>query len=208
MSQKNTATSTSKFQLDGRPSMKEAVPLGLQHVLAMFVGNIVPMILVASVANLSVQDANMLLQCCMLGAAISTAIQLYPIRIGSIQIGSGLPCMMGLTYVFLPACLSIAGSKGIPYIFGAQIAAGVIAISYGTLLKKMSSFFPPVVTGTIVMTVGVSIILPSAILRAVHHHLISVPPSTGQWAYSWCWSYWDSMCSAKAFPRLQPSLSV
>ena len=157
MSQKNTATSTSKFQLDGRPCMKEAVPLGLQHVLAMFVGNIVPMILVASVANLSVQDANMLLQCCMLGAAISTAIQLYPIRIGSIQIGSGLPCMMGLTYVFLPACLSIAGSKGIPYIFGAQIAAGVIAISYGTLLKKMSSFFPPVVTGTIVMTVGVSI---------------------------------------------------
>ena len=192
MSQKNTATSTSKFQLDGRPSMKEAVPLGLQHVLAMFVGNIVPMILVASVANLSVQDANMLLQCCMLGAAISTAIQLYPIRIGSIQIGSGLPCMMGLTYVFLPACLSIAGSKGIPYIFGAQIAAGVIAISYGTLLKKMSSFFPPVVTGTIV----------------IHHHLISVPPSTGQSAYSWCWLYWDSMCSAKAFPRLQPSLSV
>ena len=65
MSQKNTATSTSKFQLDGSPGMKEAVPLGLQHVLAMFVGNIVPMILVASVANLSVQDANMLLQCCM-----------------------------------------------------------------------------------------------------------------------------------------------
>ena len=101
MSQKNTSTSTSKFQLDGRPGMKEAVPLGLQHVLAMFVGNIVPMILVASAASLSVQDANMLLQCCMLGAGISTAIQLYPIRIGSIQIGSGLPCMMGLTYVFL-----------------------------------------------------------------------------------------------------------
>ena len=157
MSQKNTSTSASKFQLDGRPGMKEAVPLGLQHVLAMFVGNIVPMILVASAASLPVQDANMLLQCCMLGAAISTAIQLYPIRIGSIQIGSGLPCMMGLTYVFLPACLSIAGSRGIPYIFGAQIAAGVIAVSYGTLLKKMSSFFPPVVTGTIVMTVGVSI---------------------------------------------------
>ena len=114
MSQKNTATSTSKFQLDGRPSMKEAVPLGLQHVLAMFVGNIVPMILVASVANLSVQDANMLLQCCMLGAAISTAIQLYPIRIGSIQIGSGLPCMMGLTYVFLPACLSMPAAKEFP----------------------------------------------------------------------------------------------
>ena len=153
----NTTSSSSKFELDGRPGMGEAVPLGLQHVLAMFVGNIVPMILVASAANLSARDANMLLQCCMLGAAISTVIQLYPIKIGSIRIGSGLPCMMGLTYVFLPACLSIAGSKGIAYIFGAQIAAGIVAVSYGALLKKMSSFFPPVVTGTIVMTVGVSI---------------------------------------------------
>ena len=153
----NTTSSSSKFELDGRPGMGEAVPLGLQHVLAMFVGNIVPMILVASAASLSARDANMLLQCCMLGAAISTVIQLYPIKIGSIRIGSGLPCMMGLTYVFLPACLSIAGSKGIAYIFGAQIAAGIVAVSYGALLKKMSSFFPPVVTGTIVMTVGVSI---------------------------------------------------
>ena len=157
MKQKDKTVSTSKFDIDGRPSMSEAVPLGLQHVLAMFVGNIVPMILVASTANLSAQDSNMLLQCCMLGAAISTVLQLYPFKIGSLQIGSGLPCMMGLTYVFLPACLSIAGSKGIPYIFGAQIAAGLVAISYGTLLKKMSRFFPPVVTGTIVMTVGVSI---------------------------------------------------
>ena len=114
MKQKDKTVSTSKFDIDGRPSMSEAVPLGLQHVLAMFVGNIVPMILVASTANLSAQDSNMLLQCCMLGAAISTVLQLYPFKIGSLQIGSGLPCMMGLTYVFLPACLSIAGSKGIP----------------------------------------------------------------------------------------------
>ena len=48
MSQKNTATSTSKFQLDGRPSMKEAVPLGLQHVLAMFVANLAPVLIVCS----------------------------------------------------------------------------------------------------------------------------------------------------------------
>lgn len=147
----------SKFDLNGRPPLTEAVPLGLQHVLAMFVGNIVPMILVASTAKLSAAEANMLLQCCMIGAAISTALQLYPIKCGKLQIGSGLPCMMGLTYVFLPACLSIAGSKGVAYIFGAQIAAGVVAISYGSLLKKMARFFPPVVTGTIVMTVGISI---------------------------------------------------
>lgn len=149
--------STSKFELDGRPPFAEALPLGLQHVLAMFVGNIVPMILVAEAAGLTAEQGNMLLQCCMIGAAISTAVQLYPLKLGKIRIGSGLPCMMGLTYVFLPACLSIAGAKGVAYIFGAQILAGVVAISYGSLLKKLSSFFPPVVTGTIVMTVGVSI---------------------------------------------------
>lgn len=149
--------SVSKFELDGRPALKEAIPLGLQHVLAMFVGNIVPMILVAATAGLSASESNMLLQCCMIGAAISTVIQLYPLKVGGIQIGSGLPCMMGLTYVFLPACLSIAGSSGVAYIFGAQIAAGVVAISYGALLKKMTNLFPPVVTGTIVMTVGISI---------------------------------------------------
>lgn len=154
---KTKTYSMSKFELDGRPALKEAVPLGLQHVLAMFVGNIVPMILVAGAAKLSSAEANMLLQCCMIGAAISTAIQLYPVKAGSLKIGSGLPCMMGLTYVFLPACLSIAGSSGVAYIFGAQIAAGVVAASYGVLLKKMTNLFPPVVTGTIVMTVGVSI---------------------------------------------------
>lgn len=154
---KTKTYSMSKFELDGRPALKEAVPLGLQHVLAMFVGNIVPMILVAGAANLSSAEANMLLQCCMIGAAISTAIQLYPVKAGGLKIGSGLPCMMGLTYVFLPACLSIAGSSGVAYIFGAQIAAGVVAASYGVLLKKMTNLFPPVVTGTIVMTVGVSI---------------------------------------------------
>lgn len=157
MTGEKTTVNRSKFELDGRPLLKEAVPLGLQHVLAMFIGNIVPMILVAEAGNLSPEEANMLLQCCMIGAAISTMVQLYPIKLGKLRIGSGLPCMMGLTYVFLPACLSIAGSRGVGYIFGAQIAAGIIAISYGTLLKKMSHLFPPVVTGTIVMTVGVSI---------------------------------------------------
>ena len=149
--------STSKFELNGRPPITEALPLGLQHVLAMFVGNIVPMILVAGAAGLTAEEGNMLLQCCMLGAALSTALQLYPIQIGKLRLGSGLPCMMGLTYVFLPACLSIAGSKGLAFIFGAQIAAGIVAISFGALLRKTTALFPPVVTGTIVMTVGISI---------------------------------------------------
>ena len=75
--------SVSKFELDGRPALKEAIPLGLQHVLAMFVGNIVPMILVAATAGLSASESNMLLQCCMIGAAISTEGWWYTDRFGS-----------------------------------------------------------------------------------------------------------------------------
>lgn len=148
---------TSKFDLNGVPPLKEAIPLGLQHVLAMFVGNIVPMILVAKNANLSPEQGNMLLQCSMIGAAISTLVQLYPIKAGAYRIGSGLPCMLGLTYVFLPACLSISASDGIAVIFGAQIIAGFASVVFGMALKKVRRLFPPVVTGTIVMTVGVSI---------------------------------------------------
>lgn len=148
----------SKFSIDGRPPLSEALPLGFQHVIAMFVGNIVPMLLVAKVANLTPDQGNMLLQCCMFGAALSTLLQLYPIRLkNGLQIGSGLPCMLGLTYVFLPACLSLAGQGRIPAIFGAQIVAGLASVFFGVGLKKMRHLFPPVVTGTIVMTVGISI---------------------------------------------------
>ncbi|MEG0227520.1 MAG: solute carrier family 23 protein, partial [Lachnospiraceae bacterium] len=150
--------STSKFELEGRPPLREAIPLGLQHVLAMFVGNIVPMILVAVNAGLTTEQGNMLLQCSMLGAGLSTLVQLYPLRFGKgFQIGSGLPCMLGLTYVFLPACLSISATDGIAVIIGAQIIAGLLSVVFGVYLKKVRKFFPPVVTGTIVMTVGISI---------------------------------------------------
>ena len=154
----NTQENTSKFSIDGRPPLSEALPLGFQHVIAMFVGNIVPMLLVAKVANLTPDQGNMLLQCCMFGAALSSLLQLYPIRLkNGMQIGSGLPCMLGLTYVFLPACLSLAGQGRIPAIFGAQIVAGLASVFFGVGLKKMRHLFPPVVTGTIVMTVGISI---------------------------------------------------
>lgn len=158
MDNSTKVVSTSKFELDGKPPLRESIPLGLQHVLAMFVGNIVPMILVAQLADLSSKQGNLLLQCCMVGAAISTLIQLYPLKFkNGLQIGSGLPCMMGLTYVFLPACLALSATEGIAVIFGAQIVAGIISIFFGVALKKLKKYFPPVVTGTIVMTVGISI---------------------------------------------------
>ena len=97
------------YQLEGRVPVGKAIPFGLQHVLAMFVANIAPLIIIASVAVYNGQvfttiETAQLLQNCMLIAGIGTLIQLYPIW----KIGSGLPVVMGLSFTFLAACMSAA----------------------------------------------------------------------------------------------------
>ena len=96
------AKSNAIYELDGRPPFLQAFPLGFQQLLAMFVGNIVPMILVAGEARLDSYYSTLLIQCSVLGAGVATLLQAFPIRLGRIRIGSGLPIMMGLTYTFLP----------------------------------------------------------------------------------------------------------
>lgn len=151
-------SNTSKFDLDGVPPLREAFPLGLQHVLAMFVPNLVPMILVSQAAGLDSYHTTLLIQCAMIGAGIATLMQVYPIRLRKeYRIGSGLPVMLGLTYVFMPTCISIAGKYGLAAIFGAQLVAGLIAMLFGVVFKKVRKFFPPVVTGTVVLSLGLSV---------------------------------------------------
>ena len=151
-------SSTSKFHLDGVPPLREAFPLGLQHVVAMFVPNLVPMMLISQAANLDQFHTTLLIQCAMIGAGISTLLQEYPIQLtGGYRIGSRLPVMLGLTYVFLPTCIALAGQYGLATIFGAQIIAGFAAIIFGIAFKKIRKHFPPVVTGTVVMSLGLSV---------------------------------------------------
>lgn len=153
-----TKKNRSKFDLDGIPPIREALPLGLQHVIAMFVPNLVPMILVSKAANLSSFETTLLIQCAMLGAGFATLLQEYPINLaGGYRIGSRLPVMLGLTYVFMPTCIALAGEYGLATIFGAQIVAGLFAILFGVAFKKVRKFFPPVVTGTVVLSLGLSV---------------------------------------------------
>ncbi|MFR9273006.1 MAG: uracil-xanthine permease family protein [Clostridia bacterium] len=147
---------TSIYELDGKPPLRQAFPLGLQQLLAMFVGNIVPMLLVSSSAGLPASQSTLLLQCSILGAGVATLIQIFPIKLGIIQTGSGLPVMMGLTYTFLPICISVSVQYGLGVLFGAQLAGGLFSILIGLLLPKIRRFFPPIVTGTIIVSIGVS----------------------------------------------------
>ncbi len=151
-------SNTSKFHLDGVPPLREAFPLGLQHVIAMFVPNLVPMMLISRAANLDQFHTTLLIQCAMIGAGICTLLQEYPISLTSgYRIGSRLPVMLGLTYVFMPTCITLAGQYGLGTIFGAQIVAGILAVIFGVAFKKIRKYFPPVVTGTVVLSLGLSV---------------------------------------------------
>lgn len=151
------------FQLDGIPKFSQALPLALQHVVAMIVGCVTPAIIVANVAQLSESDKVILIQAALVVSALSTLLQLFPIgKKGSFRLGAALPVIMGISFAYVPSMQSIAAEFGIPGILGAQIVGGVVAIIVGAFVMQIRKFFPPLITGTVVFTIGLSL-YPTAI---------------------------------------------
>ena len=142
------------YQLDGRPPLGTAIPLGLQHVLAMFVGNVTPVIIISGALHLPVEQKAFLIQCAMLVAGIASLIQAFPIG----PIGAKLPIIMGTSFGFLAVCLSIASKYGLPGVLGAALVGGVFQVFLGLFLKHIRKYFPPIVTGTVLITIGLSLV--------------------------------------------------
>ena len=149
----NASRSTSVFDLNGVPALGKAVPLGLQHVLAMIVGNVTPAIIIAGVVGLNSADRTLLVQCAMFIAGIATLLQLYPIG----KVGSGLPVIMGVSFAYVPTIIDIWSQYGIAGIFGAQLVGGCVAVLVGIFIKHVRKYFPPLVAGTVVFTIGLSL---------------------------------------------------
>lgn len=151
------------FRIDGKPSITQALPLALQHVVAMIVGCVTPAIIVAGVAGLNDQDSIILIQAALVLSALTTFIQLYPMfRSKKISIGSGLPVIMGISFAYVPTMQAIAGSYNVATILGAQIVGGIVAVIVGIFIKQIRKFFPPLITGTVVFAIGLSL-YPTAI---------------------------------------------
>ena len=151
------------FQFEGKMSLKEAIPLGMQHVLAMFVGNLTPLLIITGACGLSggeFADLQVsLLQNAMLIAGIVTLIQLFSIG----PIGGKVPIIMGTSSGFIGVFNAVASSMGggvIAYgaIMGASILGGLFETVLGFFLKPLRRFFPSVVTGTVVLSIGLSLI--------------------------------------------------
>lgn len=153
----------SVFELNGVPAFGQALPLALQHVVAMIVGCVTPSIIVAGVAGISDSDRVILIQAALFCSAISTLLQLFPfIKFGNFQLGSALPVIMGISFAYVPSMQAIAGTYDIATILGAQVVGGVIAIIVGFCIRKIRILFPPLVTGTVVFTIGLSL-YPTAV---------------------------------------------
>ena len=153
-----------EYDFYGKLSLKKAIPLGLQHVLAMFVGNLTPILIITGACGIGsgtefadVQIA--LLQNAMLIAGIVTLIQLFAIG----PVGGKVPIIMGTSSGFIGVCNSVASVMGggvLAYgaIMGASLIGGLFESVLGFMIKPLRKFFPPVVTGTVVLSIGLSLI--------------------------------------------------
>lgn len=153
------------YDFEGKLPLKQAIPLGLQHVLAMFVGNLTPILIITS-ACAAMSDAEQfaaiqvsLLQNAMLIAGVVTLIQLFAIG----PVGGKVPIIMGTSSGFIGVFQSVAkvmggGILGYAAIMGASIIGGLFEGVLGFLLKPLRRFFPAVVTGTVVLSIGLSLI--------------------------------------------------
>lgn len=155
--------SLNAFQLNGKMPLSQAIPLGLQHVLAMFVGNLTPLIIITGACGLaSGEFASLqlnLFQNAMFVAGIVTLVQLYTIG----PIGGGVPIIMGTSSGFIGVFQSVSKSMGggiLAYgaIMGASIIGGLFEGVLGFCIKPLRKFFPAVVTGTVVLSIGLSLI--------------------------------------------------
>ena len=142
------------YSLDGRLPIAKAVPFGLQHVLAMFVSNITPLMILANVIGLEQGISSVLIQNCMIIAGIGTIIQLYPIW----RIGSRLPIVMGISFTFLSISIGIASTQGMGTLIGAVIIGGLIEGTLGLFVKYWVKLIPHVVAATVVTAIGFSLL--------------------------------------------------
>ncbi len=146
------------------PPIHKAIPLGIQHVLAMFVSNVTPAIIVAGAAGFGFGSNSpdfpellYLIQMAMLFAGIATLLQ--TITIG--PVGAGLPIVQGTSFAFLPIMIPLVAGKGVDALaalFTGVIIGGMFHAFLGTFIKKIRFALPPLVTGLVVTMIGLALV--------------------------------------------------
>lgn len=149
-----TTKEASVYELDGKVSLVKAIPLGIQHVLAMFLGNISPLIIVCGMLQMDVGLKTMLIQNAMFIAGAVTLIQLYPIW----KVGAKLPIVMGTSSGFLGTAKAIGATYGYGALMGASLVGGIFEMVLGFFIKPLRKLFPPIVTSLVIVSIGLSLL--------------------------------------------------
>ena len=144
----------SVYEFEGRVPLKRALPLGIQHVLAMFLANISPLMIVCGLLDIALDLRTSLIQNAMFVAAIATLLQLYPVW----KLGSRLPIVMGTSSSFISTAGVIGASAGYGAIVGACIVGSVMELILGYFIKPLRKLFPPLVTSLVIMAIGLTLL--------------------------------------------------
>ncbi len=142
------------YDVDEKPPVSKAVPLGLQHVLVMFAGNAALPLILASAIGATPETSIYLVQAALLVAGLATLIQ----ALGIGPIGARLPVVMGTSLGFILVGIPIAQEFGLPAVFGGAVAAGIVQVLFGATIKWIRFLFPPLVTGIVVTIIGLSLL--------------------------------------------------
>lgn len=142
------------YGIEDRPPVSEAIPLGIQHVLAMFLGNVAPPLILAGAVGSVTGETSFLVQMALIVAGVATIVQAFPIG----PVGARLPVVMGTSFAFLGPLIGIGNEFGLAAVFGAALVAAPVEMVMGVSLDQFREYFPPLVTGIVVMLIGLTLI--------------------------------------------------
>ena len=142
------------YTLDGKVPFLKSVPFGLQHVLAMFVANIAPIMIVTGASGLTVQETASLIQTAMIMAGIGTLVQLFTVW----KLGAKLPIVMGISFTFVSVFCYVGPKWGYGAVIGAVIIGGIVEGLLGLFAKYWRKLISPIVSACVVTAIGFSLL--------------------------------------------------
>jgi len=142
------------YDIEDKPPLGKAIPLGIQHVLAMFLGNVAPPLILAGAVGSVTGETTFLVQMALIVAGVATIVQAYPVG----PVGARLPVVMGTSFAFLGPLIGIGNQFGIAAVFGASLLAAPVEVVMGASFDRFRQYFPPLVTGIVVMLIGLTLI--------------------------------------------------
>ncbi len=143
-----------EYGIEDAPSLERSIPLGLQHLLAMFLSTVALPLVIAGAIGLGASDTAFLVQMALLVAGVATIVQAYPVG----PVGARLPIVMGTSAIFVSPLIAVGNQFGLAAIFGAVIIAAPVEVLIGYFFDDIRGLFPPLVTGIVVMLVGLTLI--------------------------------------------------